>query len=115
MTFALIADQIVLYEAMFDVFFGSYVFPVLLGADMFVVLPFHFLRFYHCLETLETFSHQCRQDCQPPAFSMVEANPSCAALVTENSRARTCIVAQRSLQGVCVHNLFAKNSAKLPT
>jgi hypothetical protein len=43
--FLLIADQIVLCAGMFDVFFGSYMFAVLLGADMFVVLPFHFLRF----------------------------------------------------------------------
>ena len=106
--FALIADQIVLYAAMFDVFFGSYVFAVLLGADMFVVLPFHFLRFYHCLETLETFSHQCNHDCQPPAFSMVEENPSCAALVTKNSWARTCFVAQRSQQGALCTQSFCQ-------
>ena len=110
MTFALIADQIVLYAAMFDVFFGSYMFAVLLGADMFVVLPFHFLRFYHCLETLETFSHQCNHDCQPPAFSKVEENPSCAALVTKNSRARTCIDTQRSLQGVLCTQSFCQKA-----
>ena len=106
--FAPFVDQIVLCARSFDVFFGSYMFAVSLGADMFVVLPFHFLKFNTVLKHLKRFlinAITLVSHLRSPLLKRTQAVQHWLQKILGQE-----LVLLRSVlcKEVCVHNLFAK-------